>query len=740
MLLQRIRELQVFRQRKTRLVIAVFLLLFAGLIIKAALPNAVYRYEGSHLFTEGEAAADTVVYEEIALSPGVYYVELEFESDTDLSALCTLRDGTVIRGGLLTNGEHLYAGNDRTGYHMWLYEGTEHLQVVVSYGGKGYLQTGNLTITETDQLWTMLMVVLFFVTVLIMAGIIYWEYERKYGVALWKKQAFFFVALTALIASVPCLYGSMLGGADLTYHLQRIEGCKDGILSGQFPVRLEPEWLYGHGYANGIFYCNALLYLPALLRLAGFTVTASYNIYCVLLNVATAWIAWYCFGKIYKNSVVGLVCGALYTLSIFRVYKLFCCGAVGEGSAYTFLPLVLYGLYRAFTEDPREKSYRTVWLPVGLGYAGLLQTHVLTCEITALVTVMICLVCIRRVFCRETFLELLKGALAAAGLSLWYLVPFLDYYVTQDVHIKHVSARSIQERGLGFVQMLTGWPGEDQDAIGVGVILALGLCIFLALWLGGFLRGRVEKGVKLAKLSAVFGIALMLMSLSVFPWNAIQNINGLSASLVSSLQFPNRFLGWAVVFLTAVYGCVLCCLRDKEPFFRIGIAAAVVGIVVTGGHQTDVAMKEQSTLQLYNEEGMGFGYISGAEYLIQDTDYSLLTFRGPLPGENVRLDSYRKKYLQVEMNCSNGGADEGAIDLPLLLYKGYRACDRSTGRALEVRDGENHVVRVILPGGFSGEVLVRFVSPVYWRLAELVSVLAAFSVIVFWRAQRRAKA
>ena len=195
-----------------------------------------------------------------------------------------------------------------------------------------------------------------------------------------------------------------------------IEGVKDGLLSGQFPVRLEPEWVNGHGYANGVLYCNALFLFPALLRLLGFTVTASYNMFGIALNVATALIAYYCFAKIFKNHYIGLFCSGLYTLSVFRIYRLMIVTAVGEGSALTFLPLILYGLYRVFTENPREKSYRTAWLPIAFGYAGIMQTHVLTCEITAFLTIIVCLVFIKKIFCLPTFLELAKGAAGAADL------------------------------------------------------------------------------------------------------------------------------------------------------------------------------------------------------------------------------------------------------------------------------------------------------------------------------------
>ncbi len=743
------------RRRAFWILAALWSLLAAVCVLKILSPNQSYRFEGGFAFPEGTPTEDTVIYEGISLSPGVYFIELEYTSDTDLAALCSLKDGTVFTGGLLTNGEHIYGGLDRTGYHAWLYEGTDNLQVVVSYGGKGTLETGGLTIRETDRLWTMALVLLAFAGTAGMLCMLYYYYDKEYRVPFRKKQAFFFVALISLLASIPCLYGSVLGGADLTYHLQRIEGVKDGLLGGQFPVRLEPEWLYGHGYADAVFYCNALLYLPALLRLAGFTVTDSYNVYCIVINIATAWIAWYCFSRIFKNDGVGFVCSGLYTLSFFRLFKLYGAGAVGEGSAYTFLPLVLYGMYRVFTQDPRDKEYKTAWVPVALGYGGLIQTHVLTCEITAFLTILVCLAGIRKIFRRNTFLELAKGAGAALGASLWYLVPFLDYYLTQDMHIKHVSARTIQERGLSFPQLAFSFWRESRDVWpeGIGLVLLLGLLAFPVVCILGGLQGRGGVSgeaashkqssarlapVKLSFFCALLGGLLLVMSLRVFPWDRIQGLNGVAASLVSSLQFPNRFLGWGTACLVTVFGFCLWVLYEKRrKLYWLGVGTAVAAGILSGIFYTNYMMKNQTSLWLYNEEGMGFGYISGAEYLIQGTQESLLTFQGAEAGEGVGIWSYTKEYLQVEMDCVNEGVGEGYVDLPLLLYKGYRAHETGTGRELSVCDGENHRVRVILPEGFSGKVSVGFASPFYWRVGEVCSVLTVALFVGLWCVRRR---
>ena len=130
------------------------------------------------------------------------------------------------------------------------------------------------------------------------------KYDKAVGVDKEKKNIFWGLVCIAILASVPCMQNANLTGGDLGYHLMRIEGIKDGLKSGQFPIRIEPEWLFGHGYANSVFYCSTLLYFPAILRLLGFTVMTGYNAYCIAVTIATVGVAYYCFAGIFKDRYI----------------------------------------------------------------------------------------------------------------------------------------------------------------------------------------------------------------------------------------------------------------------------------------------------------------------------------------------------------------------------------------------------------------------------------------------------
>ena len=732
-------------------ILGISLLLSLLCVIRIAMPNREWNYAGSYEFVKGAPCPDQEVYEHISLGAGVYRLELSYESAGDTNAMCNVKDGTVYYGGLLCNGEHMYAALDHTSYDFWLFEPTEELSVTIDYSGQESLTTGNLRIVETNLLWTRYLTILLAISALILWTLWYQKRDAQNEEKERRHVVIFGIGVIAFLASIPYLYDGMISGADLTYHLQRIEGVKDGLLTGQFPVRLEPRWVFDHGYANGIFYCNLLLYFPAFLRMAGFTVTESYLLYCIALNLATVVIAWYSFGKMFRDDVVGLACSGLYTLSIFRVYRLLGTGAVGEGSAFTFFPLVLYGIYLVFEGKKEEREFRNSWIVLGLGYAGLVQTHVLSCEIAALMTVLLCLVYLPKLFEKERFLKCVQGAFFALGLSLWYLVPFLDYYFTQDVKIRHASARTIQERGVTFVQELqTFWNFHDTAAsttermqythpVGPGLFLIAGVfLLLLLLFLEVIPRGK-ETEKSFAIRSAGVGCLALWMATDTFPWDALQTTSQTAATLVSSLQFPYRFIGWGMTFLIVVVGYLLSFFRKNQKlFYRMGLVIVMTAVATSYVYLIDAEDESTGAIHLYNRESMGFGYISGEEYLIYGTDSSALSFAKPEADEGIRISEYEKKGLRATFFCENSLDTQGTVKLPILLYKGYQASGDG-GEPLEITDDGSHLLGVSVPAGYSGRITVKFTEPWYWRAAELITLTVVVAFVAGMVYKRRCR-
>lgn len=749
-------------QKKRKAVLCVLLaealLLFMG-ILGLFGKNRVYEFgteamqgnfgspveeTGGYRVTEVDGARGNLVdFTGLALPKGVYKVSLHYETDTDMKNLCTVSDVTLGYKQLKTNGEHLYAGLQSTDFAMWLLQDTSHLAVHVDYGGEGSLSVTGLTISETNALSRMY---LFWVIIgsLVFNGILlYRAYDVTYGISVKDKTVHFGLLVVLLFASMPLMLDYMISGGDLGYHLMRIEGIKDSLQNGMFPARNAPKWQQGYGYASAIFYGETLLYIAAFFRLVGFSVTTSYRMFFFVMTVAQVLIAYYCFGKIFREKYIGLLCSMLYTLSVYRTYKTYCCGSFGETFGVLFLPLLAYGFYRVFAEDIREKSYRRSWLPLTIGFAGLIQSHLLSCEMVGFFTIVLCLVEIKKVFRKETFLVLAKTVIYACLLSAWFLVPFLDYMLTGDFVIQHVSGRTIQNRGLYPAQLFLAFSqtGRSSEFAGNGMVgsdpinLGLPLVVVFFIWCALCFSGKAKKMPKrlhrLGWIAGGFGMACMLMSLSVFPWDVLHSFGGIVRTLVSSLQFPNRWLNIGTLSLVVLAGVLaswaMAEYREKglAAFFGLMVLCTLFGNVFL---LTDLNY-QANPVRVYNAEGMGTGYISGAEYLPYGADATLFSHREPLAEGELMVESCEKQGLTINLTCSNPG-EEALLRMPLLYYKGY-VCYAGDGRTkLETFPDENFFVTVAVPAGYSGSFKVLFESPWYWRAAEAVTAVTLLAMCI----------
>jgi hypothetical protein len=286
---------------------------------------------------------------------------------------------------------------------------------------------------------------------------------------------------------------------------------------------------------------------------------------------------------------------------------------------------------------------------------------------------------------------------------------------------------------------------QYSHALGVGMVLIIGFAALFFLWFSGKWKMDSASPIALGKFSFIVSGALMLMCLSVFPWDAIQKLGGPIASLISSLQFTNRFLGWTTLFLVAIYGCCLWFFHVKKQkwYYYLGIVLAFVSVTTSSLYLLDHVATWDHKLVIYNEEGIGMGYLSGAEYLVEGTDQAFLQYRDPISSEGVVTQSYRRQGVTSRFFCENTGEQEGYVDLPVLLYKGYRAWDLGSQTELTVANGFNNCVRILIPLDFYGEIILRFSPPIYWRLAEIGSYLGwlvLLSCSVFYLRKHRKEA
>ena len=563
--------------------------------------------------------------------------------------------------------------------------------------------------------------------------------RRRYAVPL-------VLAGIALLASLPLFSNYLYFGHDLDYHLQRITAMAAELSYGQFPVRLTTDSLNGYGYANPLCYCELFLTLPALLYNAWLPLRTCYQVYIFAVTLATAAIAYYSFGTITASRKLGLLGAGLYTLSCYRMVCIYVRAAVGEYTAIAFLPLILAGLYNIYTT---EKPRFAQWAPMAFGMAALVQCHLLSCELIALLLVVFCLLRLRETLRPARLLAWLKAALLALALSAWYFFPFLISTREINLMVNGPLIGKIQGQGTYLVQLFSPFGcgyGGTADGTSNDMTLTLGLSLAAGFMLVIYCllrRERWQQQETLRRMQTAFGFAMLtlVLSLRVFPWDGVQNWLGRAAGKMAGMfQYPWRFLSLATVLLCLAVLLAVQLLQEKNVRLAKGAAAALaacalltVGVVQT---QITTGMSEQAYNVFLNRQPNATTGVG--EYLIDGTSGYETIWAQPKPGsEELQLLSYEKRGGKAYLTVENDG-DAADISVPIFNYGHYYAVDEATGDACALGTGENARITLNIPAGYTGTIVIAYHAPVYWRAFELVSLLALIGS-VGWGVSRRKK-
>lgn len=512
-----------------------------------------------------------------------------------------------------------------------------------------------------------------------------------------------------LLACLPLLQnnGGMVGD-DLAFHMQRIDGIAASLAQGEFPVRIYHQAKSSYGYAPSLFYGELLLYLPALLHLLGADLRLAYQLYIAGVTAATAAVTYSCLRSIFGRRLLALLGCALYVLSPYRLVCVYVRAAVGEYTAFLFLPLIALGLWRLYASAAPIPA----WGVLAVGFGGLLQTHVITLILSALTVF-----CLVLVLWRKTFRPFVLGqwVLAAAScvlVNLWFLLPF----VSMAGGRLSGSGGDLTGAALSLPQLFTkGTTAVFGPALLLGGALLLAVCLLFPAAPG--------TSHKPGLCALAVGAVSLFAATRLFPWSWMPHLPVLG-TLLGSIQFPWRFLGLATIALTlaTLFGLQQLQLTGRGTAARAGAGAVVLLTAYfcltflptyvqtdTGSYTGDVSLfmlrppsHVTTTMDdLYLPKGAaesGLGYAASEPAAIQ-------------------VDQIIRDGRTTTLTCSTG-SEQGFVELPLLYYPGYRA---DTGT---LALSEHGLVLLAVPPDFTGTVTVTWQEPKRWLAADLVSLFS----------------
>ena len=265
---------------------------------------------------------------------------------------------------------------------------------------------------------------------------------------------------------------------------------------------------------------------------------------------------------------------------------------------------------------------------------------------------------------------------------------------------------------------------SDRMGLTPGIVLMLALIVAVYVCL--------KNSDRLLRILTAMSVLALFMASNLFPWNEIIN-HVPFMGWIYHIQFPFRFLSLAQVLLALLLCRVLALYADRlQEWLYPALAIAIMAVAF---QQCTAMMQDRPYTMVYDAAQVDSFSVGNGEYIREDTDEEL--FDGEIYSNDViSLGNYQKDGTHAEFWCETGASGDAWVELPILNYKGYHAKDRY-GNGLETEDGNNNVLRILLPQDYTGLVTVDYAVPGYYRLADLGSLLCILGLCIFLCRRRK---
>lgn len=500
-------------------------------------------------------------------------------------------------------------------------------------------------------------------------------------------------------------------------HVARIYEMDKVLKDGQFPARWVPDFRYGEPLFN--FYAPLPFYLGSLIHNLGFgfldTTKILFALSFILSGVTMFLLAREFFGK-----MGGLLSAILYIYAPYHSVDIYVRGAMSESLALVFFPLIFLASLRL---SQKNNLQNIAFLALSLG--GLFLTH----NIMTVLFTPFFLGWIGFLIWREGKLQLVKYFLPALllgiALASTFLLPaFFEKDLVQsskmitgyfDYRGHFVEIKQFFSTFWGYGASL--WLGNDDMSFQVGLThwAVLTLSVMAAI----VSRKNRKQLLLIGFLIASFLFSLFMQHNKSTPiWT--------NFPILAYTQFPWRFLGISIFFISLISGILGIYMQKKFAFLALVVIAAVVWGNINYFKPESYYLDSVDT-HYVGPEVLTNGDKLPKDYLpvwVEDLQRERITLPHPVNGEAV-ASNYENKSTSAQFRVSV--TKEADIEVPLTYFPGWEV--KANGRQVKIEDPDKYgLVRFKLTPGDYDVKLSLLDTPVR-KAGNALSLITAVIII-----------
>ena len=450
---------------------------------------------------------------------------------------------------------------------------------------------------------------------------------------------------------------------DLTFHLNRFVGLANAFEEGQILPKIYPYANYGFGYATPLFYCDLFLYTFSILYHFGLSAVWCYKL-CVLFYTALGNIFVYSIiKKEINNRKLSLLASFLYLTCNYHLMNIFVRGALGEILAMTFVPLVLYAIYRILIK------HEDCFIFLGISFSLLVLSHLISSLLYGIFffcMIIVFLIMNRKDFSliKKTIVTIFKGTIIALLLCAWYLLPMLEQMHSQTFWL---SVNSQYNNISSTIQSIKDIFNSSSYKFvpSVGVLLILFCFGYIFVKKNKYIT--IITGYSLVSYLIIIGVLpgsylnviqfYFRLYIVIFPLAIIVSIY-----MLKELKHKNILIIVSSMFLLSnVFITNIKMINAGEYYLRNDAKLNKINSITNFKYDLDYNHDELGGAEYlpyteyknYNKDSLAIKYI---DYNEEFVDY---------------IKDYKRDYSKIEFTCDN--QEKLELLLPLSYYKGYKA-------------------------------------------------------------------
>lgn len=542
------------------------------------------------------------------------------------------------------------------------------------------------------------------------------------------------IVIIGLLISIPFLWVQLYLSDDGKYHLLRLIGLDNSMEYGSFPFLVFPFFCKNWGYSMMTFYPQLVTYIPYVLGLISGAFSTGLKIFASLTVVFSGIFMYNLVNEVTKKKGIAFLSAILYMIFPYRFECLFNRFAIGEFTAFLFIPIVFQGLYNLLQGDKKRHYY------IAIGATGLLLTHTISTVYTALFCLIFVLFNLKAFFNKEVIKKCLINIVFILLVSAMFIIPMLEFkftaeYAILEPDVMKTNAENVYTKTIKPSQFLKDI-GEDN-----GVSFVVGIPFITMILLGILAFRKIDKEHKDFYISfLLLGVISIIMCTYLFPWRFMPDI-------LCTLQYPWRLLGFAFFFFAPVCAMNVYYLLNSINKKWLKAIAWLLAIAIIAGF-TVMELNQYPT----NDTSLDAKY-EGKNKENPQIDYFAIN-RDNMPKKalynqfgyletrkdntevisgNVNIVSENKEALHLEIEIENAKKDT-KLELPYLFYPGYTITLEYNGKATKIDyyESEYGFVAINLPEDIeTGKITVDYTATVLEKTAYAISAISIVGFIVY---------